>query len=266
MKITESIEAALSRKEILSDDPTIKAAPQAFWIKAFDLYFSNMAKKAFYSIRIKNAQNFNLRDKTKGNIIFSNHNCWWDGPVGFLLSKKRFKTQLYMMIEELHRFPLLSRLGAFSVEKDCPHSSMKALNYSAKLLQNPNSSLWIYPEGIVKPPDFRPIKFASGISYICKKLNGVNLIPVANKYNFLREDRPEVLLDVGKPIILNDNAINRKEFTSYLENEFTKLLDNQKEEISSGNINEYEYLFKNQLCIYKLIEKHLTFLPRHFIT
>jgi hypothetical protein len=171
-----------------------------------------------------------------------------------------------MMIEELYRFPLLSRIGAFSVEKDSPQAAIKAINYCAGFLNNPDGSLWIYPQGSVMPPDHRPIKFANGIAYLCSKLDGINLIPVAHKYVFLREDRPEILIEIGKPIILNSSNIDRKELTAFLESEFTKLLNKQKNDISEGNLEGYEFIFKSRLCIAKLIEKYFTWFVRSFTT
>lgn len=250
-------------KNIITE-PMIKANLSQFWLGAFDFAFFYMIKKSFFALRIKNAENYNLRNSSMSNIIFTNHSCWWDGLVAYTICRQLFKTEMHMMIEELHRFPLLAKIGAFSVKKDSAYSPIRTLTYSAEILNNPENSLFIYPQGEVKPPDYRPVKFAGGISYLCKKLNGVNLIPIAQKYCFLREDRPEILVEVGKPIVLDNNSINRKEFTEYLEAEFTKLLDGQKEDISAGKLEEYEFLIKSRLCVPKLIEKHFNPLTRLF--
>lgn len=254
------------KNKLVIDKPLITTDFQKFWIAAFNFSFSYMIKKSFYSFRVKGLENYELRDKTKGNIIYSSHNCWWDGIIGYILCRKIFKTEMHMMIEGLQRLPLLSKIGAFSVEKGSAQSSIKALNYSAEFLKNPDNSLWIFPEGVVKPPDFRPIKFANGISYICKKSEGLNLIPVAKSYNFIREDRPEILLEIGKPIIIDQNCSKRKELTSQLEQNFTELLDNQKKDISSGNLDDYKVVIKSRLCLLKLFEKYFNYITRNFNT
>ncbi|MFH0703345.1 MAG: lysophospholipid acyltransferase family protein [bacterium] len=246
-----------SYNENPKNEPHIKTDLQAFWISIFNHAFSRMVKKGFYSVRLKNTQNYDLRDLQVGNIIYANHCCWWDGIMGYLLCRKIFQTDMHMMIEELHRFPLLSKIGAFSVEKNSPQSSLGSLNYCIEFLENPKNSLWIFPQGVVMPPDYRPVKFAGGISYLCKKLKKINLIPVAHRYNFIREDRPEIFIEVGKPIIINnDLEKNRKEFTQFLEEEFTLLLDRQKQDISKGNFEGYEFFLKSRLCMLKLIEKN----------
>ena len=245
-------------------EPLIKADTSVFWRNIFYYAFFKMAKKSFFAMRVKNAVNFEKRDKNKPTIFFACHCSWWDGPIAYILCRGLLKTDMQMMIEELYRFPLLSRIGGFSVEKASPTSSLKALNYCLSFLQESQKSLWIFPQGSVLPPDHRPIKFAGGISYLCKKLKGVNLIPIAHRYNFLRENRPELLIEIGKPIILGSDYINRKNLTAYLENEFTIFLDKQRQEISSGNLAGYEFFFKSRLCVAKLIEKYFTSFVRSF--
>lgn len=251
----------LSKKEHF-----IKAEIQPFWLEIFDYSFTKMVKKAFYSMRVKNAENFDLRNPEKGSLLFSSHCCWWDGQIGFLLSKKVLNTRLHMMIEELYRFPLLSKIGAFSVEKKSSRLAIESLNYSIELLQKPENSLWIFPQGFVMPPDYRPVKFANGISYICNKLEGVNLIPVAHRYNFIREDRPEIFIEIGNPIIINDAFANRKELTKYLEAKLISLLDKQKQDVSNGNFEGYKTVIKSELCVAKKIEKYFTGFVRSFNT
>lgn len=250
--------------EDMNQQPLIKANINPFWVKLFDYSFTKMLEKNFYSIRIKNLQHYYLRDRSKGNLAYAFHSCWWDGIIGYILCRKVFKKNLHMMIEELHRLPLLSKIGGFSVEKSSAQSSMKSLSYSSQILQDPSNILWIFPQGFVNPPDFRPIRFANGVSYLCKKINGVNLLPIAHRYTFLREDRPELLIEIGKPIILNDNSINRRDFTKYIEEDFTKLLDNQKEDIANGNLQGYEFFHKSKLCIPKRIEKHFSSILKKF--
>ena len=92
---------------------------------------------------------------------------------------------------------------------------------------------------------------------VAKKAGGVNLIPVAVNYPFLREDKPEVLCEVGEPIVLTDYNFDRKEFTHRVEKNFEALCDKQFEDIRHGNIEDYEYLYKQKLKWYKKLEKRL---------
>ncbi len=86
------------------------------------------------------------------------------------------------MVEELNRFPLLRRGGAFSVNKKSAQASMKALKYAIDVIEDTKNALYIFPQGIIKPPNFRPIEFQTGLAYIAQKAaekyGKVNLIPI----------------------------------------------------------------------------------------
>ena len=212
-------------------------------------------------MKVKNEHNYEKRNPDFANIFYAPHSNWWDGIVGYNMVNRVFHSKLRMMIEELNRFPILAKAGAFPVNKKSPQASMKALQYSVDELCNKEISLWIFPQGIIKPPMYRPVEFQTGMAYIAKnvvkKVGGINLIPIAVHYTFLREDKPEVLVEVGEPYVLTDKNVDRKELTHRLEKSFEELCDRQFEDIRHGNLEGYEYLFKQKLKWYKKLEKRL---------
>lgn len=240
-----------------------KAQTHPFWCWLTDRFLFHFAEHRFYGMRIKNKLNFEKRNKNYANIFYAPHTNWWDGIVGYNLCKRCFKSSVRMMIEEMNRLPIFAKSGAFGINKQSPQESMKALRHAVDILNDPNVSLWLFPQGIIRPPNFRPIKFQSGMAYIAenvaKKWGGVNLIPVAVSYYFLREDQPEVLVDVGEPIILEANNINlkRKEFTAKLEKEFEQFCDAQLNDIHNGRIVGYDFLYRKKLPWFKKLEKRL---------
>lgn len=243
------------------DEKFRAAKPTRFWRWVADQFFYKMLEHRFFSLKIKNEENYNKRNTDFANIIYAPHNNWWDGIVGYNLCRRIFKTDIRMMIEEMNRFPILGKAGAFPVNKKSAQASMKALQYSVEQLCDKDISLWLFPQGIIRPPMYRPIEFQTGMAYIAKnvvkKAGGINLIPVAVNYPFLREDKPEVLCEVGEPVIITDPNFDRKELTHRLEHEFEVLCDRQFDEIRHGHIEEYEYLYKQKLKWYKKLEKRL---------
>lgn len=246
------------------DEKFRRAHHYKFWGVIADLFFYNMIQNRFYSLRIKNKENYNKRDDRFANIIYAPHSNWWDGIVGYNVSNRIFKTKLIMMIEELNRFPLLAKVGAFPVNKKSAQSAMKALKYASDELANdPVKSLWLFPQGIIRPPHYRPIIFQSGITYIAqsciKKSGGINLIPVCVNYFFLREDKPEVVVDVQDPMTITDFSVvkDRKLFTDNLAKDFQCKMEAQYQDITAGKLDGYEYLFRQKLPWYKKIEKRL---------
>ncbi|MGN0196388.1 MAG: lysophospholipid acyltransferase family protein [Candidatus Gastranaerophilaceae bacterium] len=236
-----------------------------FWRKIADLFFYNMLENRFHSMLVKNEELFENRNKDVATIFYAPHGNWWDGIVGYNMLRRVFHHTVRMMVEEMNRFPLFSRAGAFPVNKRSPQEAMKSLKYAIDDLgQNPDHGLWIFPQGIIKPPNYRPFEFQTGMTYIAEKVaqkyGAINMVPIAVAFAFLREDSPEVLVEVGQPITLTREDVknlNRHEFTHKLEKEFTELCDNQLKNISQGNFTGYRHLFLRKLHWYRRLEKKL---------
>ena len=165
------------------------------------------------------------------------------------------------MVEELNRFPILRRGGAFSVNKKSPQASMESLKYSVECMGNLNNILYLFPQGIIRPPYYRPIEFQTGLAYIVqkavKKYGKVNLIPVAVDYLFLRDNRPEIWTEFGKVIELTDAKFDRKEYSEYLAKTLQDLCDNQLKNISHAKFDGYETFFQQKLKWYRAFEQRL---------
>lgn len=237
------------------------AKTNKFWLWVASMFFFNMLQNRFYAFRYKGVENYHSRDKNVPTITFAPHCNWWDGIVLYNIAHRIYGKEIRLMVEELNRFPLLRRGGAYSVNKKSPQSAMKALKYSVDLLADERNSLFIFPQGIIRPPHFRPIEFQTGLTYIAqnavKKYGKVNLLPISIDYTFLRDNRPEVLVEFGKCIELTDKNIDRKEYTDFLAKSLEAVCDHQLHEISKGEIDDYKILFKQHLKWYRRIEQRL---------
>lgn len=243
------------------DEKFRPARTSPFWLWVADRFFYNMLEDRFCAFRYKGYKNFVNRDDKVPTIFFAPHNNWWDGIVGYNICNRICKKEIRLMVEELNRFPLLRRGGAFSVNKKSPQASMEALKYSVRVLKDLNNIMYIYPQGIIKPPNFRPIEFQSGVSYIAEKAakayGKVNLIPIAVDYVFLRDNRPEVWVEFGEHIELTESKVNRKEYAEFLAQKLEELCDNQSYNISQAKFDGYETLFQQKLAWYRAFEQHL---------
>ena len=238
-----------------------KSKNDPFWTFIADWFFFGMIENRFYSMKIKGKDNLTNANKDFPCIFYAPHSNWWDGLVGYNLCRRVLNKKINIMVEELNRFPILSLVGAFSVNKSSPQEAMKALKYSVEVLKDKKKVIWIFPQGIINPPNARPFNFQTGLTYIAqnsvKAYGGVNLCPVAVNYTFLREDKPEIIIDFGEPIILTTAEQNRHELTNQLEEKFTNLCDKQLDNIHSGKVDDYEYVFRQILPWYKKFEKWL---------
>jgi len=243
------------------DEKFRPARTSPFWLWVADRFFYGMLEDRFCAFRYKGFEKYLNRDSKVPTIFFAPHTNWWDGIVGYNICNRLCKKEIRLMIEELNRFPLLRRGGGFSVNKKSPQASMEALKYSVRGLKDVNNILYLFPQGIINPPNHRPIVFQSGLSYIAQKAvkayGKVNLFPIAVNYLFLRDNRPEVWVEFGDLIELSDEKINRKEYAEYLAQTLEKLCDKQMYEISQAKFEGYETLFQQKLAWYRAFEQHL---------
>lgn len=237
------------------------AKTNKFWLTIASLFFFNMLQNRFYAFRYSGFENYANRDKEHPTILFAPHSNWWDGIVFYNVAHRICKKEIRLMVEELNRFPLLRRGGAYSVNKKSPQTAMQALKYSIDVLSDLRNLLCIFPQGIIRPPHYRPVEFQTGLAYIAKqaakRYGKVTLIPLAIEYCFLRDNRPEVVANFGERIELTDPKVDRHEYTHVLEQALTKTCDEQFHDISTGKVEDYDILFRQHLKWYRRIEQRL---------
>lgn len=260
MTVEEQLYSDIPPTKLRNKEEKFKPAKtNRFWLTIASLFFFNMLQNRFFAFRYKNAEN--VMEKDVPTILFAPHCNWWDGIVLYNITHRLFHKEIRLMVEELNRFPLLQHGGAYSVNKKSPQSAMKALQYSVDVVGDLKNMLCIFPQGIIRPPHFRPLEFQTGLAYIAqnavKKYGKVNLVPLAIDYCFLRDNRPEVLVEFGQRIELNNAKVDRKALTHMLEKSLQEICDKQFHEISCGDISDYKILFKQHLKWYRRIEQRL---------
>ena len=266
MVVEEQLYSDIPPTKLRNKEEKFKPAKTSrFWLWVASMFFFNMLQNRFYAFRYRGEENYFDGDTNVPTILFAPHCNWWDGIVLYNTTHRIFHKEIRLMVEELNRFPLLRRGGAYSVNKKSPQSAMKALQYSVDVVGDIRNMLCIFPQGIIRPPHYRPIEFQTGLSYIAenavKRYGKVNLIPMAIDYAFFRDNRPEVIVEFGKRIEMvkgNDlDKLSRKELTHYLERALEETCDNQFKEMSQGDITKYNILFKQHLKWYRRIEQRL---------
>ncbi len=237
------------------------AKDNPFWLFVADYVFQKMVKARFHSFMYKGFENLENRDKNHAMLFYTNHNNWWDGIIGFHVARFIMKGRLRLMIEEMNRFPLFQYIGCFPVNKKTAQDAIKSLKYAATTLDKPDINFWLFPAGIIRPPHYRPEVFQTGLAYLTEKaaknFGGINLCPVSVNYTFLRQDKPEVVLEFGKVETYKEFNYKRKDFCHKLEREFEQQYDNQQAQISKGDFEGYRYLYKQKLSWWRDIERRL---------
>jgi len=184
-------------------------------------------------------------DRTRPIILYGNHSCWWDGLMEFFFSADVFHFDAYLMMEErqLHRYDFFRWIGAFSVNRESPRDALRSIQYAASLFERPGRVLWIYPQGVMRPNDLRPLGFYAGTARLLELLHVPQVLPVAHRYEFLMEQRPEAFSLFGPPVDLADTS-GRREITAHLERTLAELLDQLRCSIASGRTEGFETLLQ----------------------
>ena len=140
-------------------------------------------------------------------LFYANHASWWDGWLAFFLFHERWRNQGYLMMEErqLRRYRFFQRCGCFSVDRQDAREALRSVVYAADLLRGQaGRALWIFPQGEIRPNDRRPLVTYSGAAHVACRAAPVRCVPVALRLEFFGEQRPEALIRLGAPHIVED--------------------------------------------------------------
>ena len=144
-----------------------------------------------------------LPDPASGPVIcYMTHPSWWDGYAALLLHRKVFQRSFegYLMMDErqLRRYRFFTWLGVFSVSLTDRREAARSLAYVAgKLAERRDRYLWMFPEGKLTPTERRPLRLYPGVARIAQQAGGATLWPVALRYEFRGEEKPELFIHCG---------------------------------------------------------------------
>jgi hypothetical protein len=186
-------------------------------------------------------------------IIYPNHPSWWDGYMCFLLTRMvlRGRFEAYLMMEEpqLRRYRFFTWAGCFSVDRDDPRSAARSVAYISRLLATRRArALVIFPQGAIAPNDRRPLEIYAGAAHIARRAGGATLWPVALRYEFRSEQRPEVFIRAG-PVHYAPAEIDVRALTSEIAQRLTAAADVLRDDITGGRLDEYQVLLRGRVGV-----------------
>jgi 1-acyl-sn-glycerol-3-phosphate acyltransferase len=131
-------------------------------------------------------------------VLYANHTNFWDGFIAHLVVEHAGRDG-YAVMEEinLRRFRMLTRLGAFSVERGSARSSLQTLRHAATVLRRPAATVLIFPQGAIGPFN-HALRFERGVEVLARK-SQVRCVPMAVRYAMFEHEYPDVVVRVGPP-------------------------------------------------------------------
>jgi chlorobactene lauroyltransferase len=221
----------------------LEAKKSRWFEEIFAVYSRNLLRRRFHSLNASGLDFLKKQNADAPFLIYANHSSWWDGLIAFRLSRE-IKLNSFIMMEEKHlkRLFLFRRLGAFSVVRENPREAAKSLDYAANLLkENQNRTLWIFPQGEILPNDKRPLSFYRGAARVIEKAGRIAAVPLAIRYEFLGEFKPEIFVKIDAPQLIQvDKNLNAKSLTKQFEQCLTETLDALKTDVLTKRFDDYE--------------------------
>jgi len=198
----------------------------------FRLYIFRLLRKNFAAIHLLGEKPDISPEKPL--LILPNHSTWWDGFFIYLLNKKIFQQELYLMMleEQLRKYPFFSRVGAYSIQQGKPKKVIESLQYTLELFQKKSQLapvICIFPQGALKPWGERPLGFESGLNWLLNHASSeIQVLPLAIRVELLEKQKPEVFFKFDS--VFSSKNIQQPASDS-LERNMTKILDNLIQEI-----------------------------------
>lgn len=129
-------------------------------------------------------------------LVYANHTSFWDGFVAHQLALG-FGREPFALMEEvnLRAYPFLSWIGAFSIRRGEAASALESLRYAQRLLTRPKATVFIYPEGRIRPFGL-PLELERGAAVLGRRV-GCPMVPAAVRYVFFEDERPDILVSLG---------------------------------------------------------------------
>ncbi len=173
-------------------------------------YFRRFFAKAFHTVAVKGMERFRDLPKDRPVIVICNHTNWWDALMVFMLTRAMPHKKVFCMMEEkqLKDYRFFARLGAFSVDLTSRAKAAASVRYALRLLEQPETAMWIFPQGKICPPS-EQIEPKPGTDFMAKRVPHAIVLPLALRYEFFREDRPNILLVAGATFPASECSLER---------------------------------------------------------
>lgn len=192
----------------------------------FMIWFFTTFTRILMWIRFKRVHAYHrYTPNSRSTVYFLNHNYWWDGLIPLYLNKRLFnqRARAFMEDKQMHEHRFFSKIGAFSINLESPKSTIASLRFAVDSLAQPNSAVYIYPEGKIVPPSECVQPFKQGLAWLAQHSSEIDFVPVAVHIDYSKQSKPELYLSVGEAINI-DKTASKQELTTQFEHSLNTLL------------------------------------------
>lgn len=206
--------------------------PTAKWFQdGFHRFLSPFLKRHFHTIAVSRESLGPLEIiGDRGLIVYGNHPSWWDPLIAHLLCRRIFAPrQFYAPIDAaaLQKYQVFRKLGFFGIDLSSNQGAAAFLRTSNAILQQPNGSLWLTPEGRFADVRDHSAALMPGLAHLCNRCQvECAVVGLALEYVFWDERLPECLIRFSEPLLVTPGDSRPKAAWSELLTE--RLRENQR--------------------------------------
>src|ERR1700748_3807161 len=115
--------------------------------RLFAPYLANRLGKAFTALKHDQVEVM----PGHSVLLLCNHFSWWDGFFAGHLSQTYLHRDFHIMMQEDHlqKRMFFNRVGGFSINRKSKEV-VESLQYAAKLLENPDNLVTVFPQGALE--------------------------------------------------------------------------------------------------------------------
>ncbi|MBA3825293.1 MAG: 1-acyl-sn-glycerol-3-phosphate acyltransferase [Ktedonobacterales bacterium] len=186
--------------------------------------------------------------QTVPTIYCPNHSNWFDGYLCMVLARSVFHHEQYLMMEEknLARYRFFTWAGCFGVDRDDGRAAIASLDYAVGILRDhPERGMYIFPQGTMVPNERRPLRLYSGVARLAQRVGRVRVVPMAFRYEYLQEQRPDVFVTIGAGRLVAGGDAPRAT-TAWLGDAITSELDTLTLDVTAERLTAFTTVLRGK--------------------
>lgn len=186
----------------------------------FARYGDRFVARGFHAVRLARVQRPDpeaLRGRPL--VVYLNHPSWWDPMTCLVLAMRLFPDRRhYAPIEAaaLAKYRFFEKLGFFGVEPGTIQGARAFLEVGGKIVEQPDSVLWVTAAGRFADPRERPVHLRPGLGHLICRMKEGFVLPLALEYPFWEERYPEALARFGRAVTLEPTSMRAGDWTAVL--------------------------------------------------
>lgn len=205
----------------------------------FSRYGERYVARNFHAVRMSRAGRLD-RGALQGIplVIYLNHPSWWDPMICLLLANRLFPGRRhYGPIDgaALNKYRFFEKLGFFGIEAGTVQGARRFLEVGSRIVEQPDSVLWITAQGRFTDSRDRPVQLRPGLGHLVSRMGRMRkgaVLPLAVEYPFWGERYPEALVRFGEPLDVSKATLRPADWTRVL----AECLESAQNELEAESI------------------------------